>query len=129
MTDTALNTLPLSAKGPVAPPPVLGGDIGAVAAAVMAWPGVVAATHWDLYRPTEVDGIDFYVGEAELGHIHLDGDIHLATSPSLGRAMIADGRARRFPYAQGWVSAMVPDIGTEAATGLFRANYDRLTGE
>ena len=29
---------------------------------------------------SRVEGIDFDVGEAELGNIHLDGSIHLATN-------------------------------------------------
>ena len=36
---------------------------------------------------TVADAVDgFCVGEQELGHIHLDVSIHLATSPTLGRA-------------------------------------------
>lgn len=127
MHDTAVGTLARADKGPVAPPPVVAGPIGAVAAAVGAWPGIATTTHWDLYDPAKVDGIDFYAGEAELGHIHLDGSIHLATSPALGAAMVAEAAARPFPYARGWVCADVAAIGPDAAIALFRRNYDRLT--
>ena len=127
MNDHALGTLARADKGPVAPPPLLDEPLRTVADEVMAWPCVVATTHWDLYRPTAVDGIDFYVGDDELGHLHLDGSIHLATSPALGRTLITDGLARPFPYQRGWVCAQVQGIGIPAAVALFRRNFERLT--
>ena len=126
MNDRALDTMARSAKGPVAPPPTLDGARGTVAAVVTGWPGVVATVHWDLFEPTRVDGIDFYVGEGELGHIHLDGEFHLASDPSLGAALVSAGLARRFRYARGWVCENVDHIGSDAAVALFRRNYDRL---
>ena len=92
MTDQAHSTLPRNAKGPLAPPPVLGGPAQAVADAVAAWPEVEASTHWRFNDPTRVDGIDFYVGPHELGHIHLDGSIHLATTPELGAEMVVGAK-------------------------------------
>ena len=126
MTDQALSTLSRDAKGPLAAPPVLGGPIQAVADAVSAWPLVQASTHWRLGDHSRVDGIDFYVGADELGHIHLDGSIHLASSPALGAALVAEGLGRPFPWAKGWTAASVDRLGVEAAVALFRRNYDRL---
>lgn len=126
MTEQALGTLARADKGVVAPPPRLEGPLAPVGTAVAGWPDVVATAHWDLYDPTRIDGIDFYVGEAELGHIHLDGSIHLATSPTLGAAMVAEGVARPFRYQRGWVAEQVEAIGPDAAITLFRRNYDRL---
>ena len=126
MTDQALSTLPREAKGPFAPPRVLGGTIQLVADAVAAWPGVVASTHWRLDDQTRVDGIDFYVGPDELGHIHLDGSIHLATTPELGAEMVAEELGKPFPYARGWTAATISRLGVGAAVALFRRNYDRL---
>ena len=83
MTDQAHSTLPREAKGPLAPPPALKGDLQAVAEAVGAWPEVTATTHWHFADQSRVDGVDFYVGAEELGHLHLDGSIHLATTPAL----------------------------------------------
>ena len=128
MHERALGTLARADKGPVVPPPALDGPLASVADAVAGWAGVTASAHWDLFRPSRVDGIDFYVGEEELGHIHLDGSIHLATSPALGAALIAQGMARPFRYQQGWVCERVQSIGPKAATALFRRNYDRLLG-
>ena len=128
MTDEALSTLPREAKGPVAPPPELGGPIGRVALAVAAWPGVTATTHWHLHDRTRVDGIDFYVGASELGHIHLDGSIHLATSPGLGATMVAEGLGTPFPWARGWTLANVAALGEDRSVAVFRRNFDRLAG-
>ncbi len=126
MTQQALSTLPREAKGPLAPPPTLDGPLQAVADAVAAWPEVKATTHWRLDDQSRVDGIDFYVGRNELGHIHLDGSIHLATAPELGAALVAEGLGRPFPWARGWTMASIDRLGANAAVALFRRNYDRL---
>lgn len=127
MTDIAQGTLPLADKGPIAPPPALQGPAQVVSEAVQAWPGVVAATHWNLFRRKDVDGADFYVGKEELGHIHLDGSVHLATSAALGAELIAEGSAQRFPWAKGWVQMRIyTDADAERATRLFRLNYEQL---
>lgn len=126
MTDQALSTLPRGAKGRVAPPPPLDGALAQVAAAIATWPEVQPTTHWALGDQNRVDGIDFYVGEDELGHIHLDGSIHLASSPTLGATLVAEGLGRPFPWVRGWTLASVDRLGVEAAVALFRRNYDRL---
>ena len=126
MIEQALSTLPRDVKGPLAPPPVLGGSIQAVADAVAGWPEVEATTHWHLNDQTRVDGIDFYVGADELGHIHLDGSIHLATTLDLGAEMVAEGLGRPFPWARGWTLARIDQLGVDGAVALFRRNYDRL---
>ena len=126
MTDQALSTLLREAKGPLAPPPVLGGQVQAVADAIAAWPEVEATTHWHFNDRTRVDGIDFYVGPHELGHIHLDGSMHLATTPELGAELVAEGLAKPFPWAQGWTMAKISHLGVDAAVAFFRRNYERL---
>ena len=65
MVERALGTMARTDKGPVGPPPILEAPMGQVAAIVAGWPGVVATTHWHFARPSQVDGIDFYVGEEE----------------------------------------------------------------
>ena len=126
MTEQALSTLPRHAKGPLTPPPALDGPLQAVADAIGAWPEVEATTHWHLFHRDRVDGIDFYVGPDELGPIHLDGSIHLATTPALGAELVAEGLGRPFPWAQGWVMATISHLGVAAAVALFRRNYDRI---
>lgn len=126
MTGQALSTMTRKAKGPLAPPPEVGGSIQAVLKAIAAWPEVEATTHWHLHDRTRVDGIDFYVGPDELGHIHLDGSIHLATTPELGAQMVAEGLGRPFSWARGWTLARVDQLGIEGTVALFRRNYDRM---
>ncbi len=126
MTSKALSTLPREAKGRLAPPPELDGPLRVVAEAVASWPEVQSTTHWHLCDKDRVDGIDFYVGQDELGHIHLDGSIHLATTRELGAKLVAEGLGRPFPYAQGWTMASVSQLGVAAAVSLFRRNYDLL---
>ena len=122
----------LKQKGAVRPPPVLAEPFERVSQALQAWPGIVAATHWHLSRNREVDGADFYVGDEELGHLHLDGDVHLATNLALAVPLVEAGLARRFPYGgsyAGWVEMSIrTDADAEHAIWLFRLNYDRLSG-
>jgi Family of unknown function (DUF5519) len=126
MTNQALSTLPRRAKGPIAPPPALTGKLKAVADAVAAWPDVEATTHWRFDQPNRVDGVDFYVGSDELGHIHLDGSIHLATTPRLGAELVAEGVGQPFVWARGWTTASIHGLGVDRSVALFRRNYDRL---
>ena len=124
--SNALGTMTREDKGPVALPPSLSGMLGVVAAAVSTWRGVKTTTHWHFSDRSRVDGVDFYVGQEELGHLHLDGSVHLATNPILGEAMVAAGQAQRFPYQRGWVCADVEAIGAAAAIALFERNYAEI---
>ena len=81
----------LSEKGRYMPLPVLEEPMQAFSIDIQSWPNVIAATHWHLNRPHEVNGADFYVGMDELEHLHLDGDVHLATSSALREALLAEG--------------------------------------
>ena len=119
-------TLARHDKGPVAPAPILEGPLQTVVDAVAAWPGVATTVHWHLSDRSRVDGVDFYVADEALGHLHLDGEIHLATSSDLGKALITEGAAKPFRYQPGWVEENVRRIGADAAVALFRRNYERL---
>ena len=124
----------LAEKGPRAPVPTLSALLEPISQAVQSWPGIVAAAHWDLYRVGEVvDGADFYVGEAELGHLHLGGELHLATPPALGAALIAAGHARPLRYGgpayRGWTEFSINNAAAAAhATWLLQLNYRHLQG-
>ena len=126
MNTRALGTLPRSEKGPVAPAPRLDGPLQDVVDVVSAWPGIHTTVHWHLVDRERIDGVDFYWHDEELGHVHLDGSIHLATTPELGRKMIGEGVARPFPYERGWVEEQVGRIGVESAVTLFRRQYEDL---
>ena len=122
----------LDQKGPIKPAPVLAGPGQKTAEAIQSWPGIISATHWDLFNRSRVDGADFYVGEAELGHIHLSGEVHLAATNALGVTLLQRGLASPLPYGKGygdWVSFMIrTDSDADHAIWLFRLNYDRLQG-
>ena len=126
MIEQARSTLPRDAKGPVVAPPLLKGDLQAVADAVGAWPEVAATTHWRFADQSRIDGVGFHVGPDELGHLHLDGSIHLATTPTLMEALVAEGSGSPFAYARGWTQARVARLGVAGSVALFRRNYDRL---
>lgn len=119
----------LESKGEVRPPPKLKGPAQSVSREIQSWPGIVAATHWYLHDRTRVDGADFYVGEKELGHIHLDGELHLGLTVGLRRQLIEAGLAEALPWAEDWIQAPISrPKDARAAQWLFRLGYDRLMG-
>ena len=122
----------LEEKGPIKPAPVLAGSGQKTAGAIGAWPSIISATHWDLFNRSRVDGADFYVAEAELGHIHLNGEVHLAATAALGAPLLERGLVSPLPYGKAygdWVSFMIrTDSDADHATWLFQLNYDRLRG-
>lgn len=122
--------LALGQKGLVAPP-ILDKPYQTAAIAIAVWDEVITATHWHLCRKAEVDGIDFYVGERELGHIHLNGWVHLATNHSLCKSLLGRGFAQAFPYSsyEHWVSYKIESVNqVKHPIWLFLLNYLRLRG-
>ncbi len=119
----------LDSKGEIRPPPRLKGPAQSVSLEIQSWPGIIAATHWFLYDRARVDGADFYVGEKELGHIHLDGELHLCVTIGLRRRLIEAGLAEALPWAEDCVQAPISNRwDARNALWLFRLAYDRLTG-
>jgi len=102
LTDIEIN-MRLEDKGQILPPPVLNKYPQMVSEEIQKWSNIISATHLDLYDRTKVDGADFYLGKKELGHIHLDGWVHLATNKELSQLMLKNKLAEKFPYAQNWV--------------------------
>lgn len=119
----------LSEKGPFAPPPRLRGHGQAVAESVACWEGVHARTHWLLGDATKIDGVDFYVGDDELGHIHLDSEAHVFHARPVAEALFARGLSEPFAWNR---SVGVFEISSAAdvaqALWLFQLSYDRLRG-
>jgi Family of unknown function (DUF5519) len=119
----------LEDKGPIIAPPVLAGWAQQVSLRIQDWAQIVSATHWQFGNPTRVDGADFYVDDEELGHIHLDGEIHLLLTPELQKAVLAAGLAQKFRWAPNWVQAPIEDQrSAEHALWLFQLAFDRLRG-
>jgi len=120
-----LDTMSRAAKGRVAPPPRLPRDAQAVADAIAKLPGVTVQAHWEIGSQTEVNGTDFYVGEEELGHLHLDGEAHIPIGRALAKVLIGAKLARRFPWNGDFVVADAEDGETTCwLFGLRRAQID-----
>ena len=120
----------LEDKGQILPAPVLSKYPQMVSEEIQKWSNIISATHWDLYDRTKVDGADFYVGEKELGHIHLDGWVHLATNKELSQVILKNKLAIKFPYVQNWVMFSITNKqSVKNAILLFKLNYTRLNGE
>ena len=119
----------LEEKGKFLPPPILDQYPEVVSLEIQKWNNIIAATHWQLYDRNQVDGADFYVGIHELGHIHLDGSVHLATDKALKELLLSNKLGKKFPYGENWVQF---HIGTEQdaakAILLFQLNYKRING-
>ncbi len=119
----------LAAKGRYAPPPSLPTHAQSVSESLARWPAVHARTHWFLGDEREVDGADFYVGEEELGHLHLDGEAHIAVTRALREALTGAGVAKPFRWSASFVVFRVRSAAdVEHALGLFGLAYDRLRG-
>lgn len=122
----------LEEKGTFAPPPILTTYPQMVSSAIQDWKNVISATHWDLYDNSKVDGADFYLGKNELGHIHLDGSVHLATIKELRILLVEKKLAKKFPFGgeyEGWVLFKITNQNdAKHAIWLFQLNYERLIG-
>ena len=115
-------------EGPIQPAPRLQGLAQEVATEIQSWPGIISATHWQRGNPTHVDGAEFHVKEVgELGHIHLDGEVHLALTRTLRNQLVHLNLARPFAWDKTWVTAPVTAPSeADLAIWLFRLAYDRL---
>ena len=115
-------------EGPIQPAPLLHGLAQDVSTVLQSWPGMIAATHWHLGDSTRVDGAEFHVERGgELGHIHLNGEIHLALTKALRDRLVTLKLAKPFRWNDAWVTVSLTsrqDAGH--ALGLLRLGYDRL---
>ena len=120
----------LALKGSFRPRPELAGPSEQLARAVESWPGVLARTHWELGDESIVDGADFYVGDKELGHIHLYSEAHLSLPRTLAEAVIAAKLAAPFRWSAAFVVKKIRHVAdARDAEWLFALAYDRLRGE
>jgi len=119
----------LEEKGNIIPPPVLSKYPEIVSKEIQQWAGIISATHWEIRNRNQPNGADFYLGELELGHIHLDGSLHVPSTQQFSQALIKAGLAQKFPYAENWVQFNISDKKSAAhATWLFKLHYDYLNG-
>ena len=122
----------LEEKGRIVPPPTMSAYPQMVSLAIQQWKNVISASHWNLYDTSKIDGADFYVGKNELGHIHLDGSVHLATTNELRIPLIENNLAQIFSYGgeyEGWVQFKIStETDAKQAIWLFQLNYEWLMG-
>ena len=119
----------LAEKGRYAPPPELAPAAQRVARAVAKWPGVQARSHWLLGDERAVDGADFYLGEDELGHIHLDSAAHVMHTRAIADTLIKAGLGRRFEWSREVVVFEIRNQSDVAhALWLFELSYARRQG-
>lgn len=117
----------LEEKGPIKPPPELSKFPQQVSKEIQSWKDIIAATHWELYDRTKSDGADFYIGQEELGHIHLDGEVHLACGKELAAMLIKNKLGKKFLYGSDWVTSPIESPeDVSHAVWLFRLNYKRI---
>ena len=120
----------LEEKGAIVPPPELRKFPQQVSKEIQSWKDIIAATHWDLYNRAKPDGADFYIGQEELGHIHLDGEVHLAIGKALTAILIKEKLANKFLYGNDWVTSPIESAKDVAhAVWLFKLSYNRIKGK
>ncbi|WP_075357064.1 luciferase family protein [Caballeronia sordidicola] len=98
-----------------------------VAETVASWDGVSAMgriSPWRVGHEHDIDGIGFYVGQKELGHIHLDSSAHvMLLSPALN-LIVEAGFAHRSEWTADQVVIVIEDFATANwATWLLELSY------
>jgi hypothetical protein len=87
---------------------------------VLSWPGVTAHDH-------QFGGIEFRLGNRQLGHLHGDRIADIPLRRSLRDELVTSGRAKihRWRPDSGWVTVDIDsDDGREEAVRLLRVGYD-----
>jgi hypothetical protein len=116
-------------KGRHAAPPQLEGAAQRVSQTVGQWPGVKARAHWLLGDEGVVDGADFYFGDEEVGHIHLDSEAHIFVGRACADLLIKSGLARRFHWSREVaVLTIRHQRDVSHALWLFELSYERCRG-
>jgi len=124
-----MSAMKLSQKGRYAPPPVLRPAAQSVLETIATWPGVHVRAHWLLGDERTVDGADFYSGEEEIGHIHLDSQAHVMQPKKVVEALIRAQLGRRFHFSDEVIVFDIRKQSDEAhALWLFQLSYDRCRG-
>jgi hypothetical protein len=87
---------------------------------VSSWPGVSAHDH-------RFGGIEFRVGNRQLGHLHGERTADIPLKRALRDELVASGRARIHPWRpdSGWVTVDIDsNAGREEAVRLLRVGYE-----
>jgi hypothetical protein len=92
-----------------------------IAREVLSWPGVTSAAH-------RFGGVEFLLGQRELGHLHGDRLADLPFPRRVRDELVAAGRAQAHHVLpeSGWVSyRLAGDTDVAGALELFRLSYER----
>ena len=120
----------LQDKGPYKDPPTLPRHAQRLVETISAWPGVHTRAHWAIGSTTIADGTDFYIGQDELGHIHISQEAHMPNSLPIADLIVESGLAPRFFWDKHFCWRKVNCEQEVARTEtLFRLRYDMLRGE
>ena len=114
--------------GPIRPAPDLHGQAATIAEAVERMVGVTAHTHWMRGDSKTVDGAEYHLGDLELGHVHLDGSVHLPMGP-LAASVVDASLAAYPPWSKTWVSLAAQANGSASkAIWLFELAHAQASG-
>lgn len=88
---------------------------------VSAWPGVSCNDH-------RFGGVEFRIGEREIGHLHSFGIVDIPFTVKIREALIRTGRAEQHHWLpkSGWSTVRVKEHGIENARALLRFSYLRI---
>ncbi len=95
-----------------------------IAREVLSWPGVTSAAH-------RFGGVEFLLGQRELGHLHGDRLADLPFPRRVRDELVAAGRAQAHHVLpeSGWVSRRVRTAeDVEDVVRLFELSYERAAG-
>ncbi|CAN5739774.1 hypothetical protein BH09MYX1_BH09MYX1_28440 [soil metagenome] len=120
----------LAEKGRFVAPPKLRGAAGQrVVETLGTWEGVHCRTHWFLGDEEVVDGADFYFGQKEIGHVHLDSEAHVMMPSAVAKALVSARLALPFPWGRNIVVFAISTMAdVEHALWLFELSYDCARG-
>ena len=103
------------------------GAAAAIRAAVASWPGTRDAPH-------RFGGIEFLLGEREIGHLHGDRLLDVPFPRAVHDAVIAESGGRVKPHHvlpdSGWISFWLEEDGdADRAIAILRRSYDVIAAQ
>ena len=91
---------------------------------VSSWPGVTSHAH-------RFGGVEFRVGEREIGHVHSFGIVDIPFTVKIREALIRARLAEQHHWLpkSGWTTVRVKEHGTTTARTLLRFSYLRIVAK
>jgi predicted DNA-binding protein (MmcQ/YjbR family) len=101
------------------------GAADAIRAAVAAWPGTHDAPH-------RFGGVEFRLGDREIGHLHGDHLLDVPFPRAIHDELIAAGRAEPHHVMpqSGWISfRLSEEVDVDEAIAILRRSYDLISAQ